>query len=166
MAANHQTAASPPTPILNRIGQRTFLFLYQQLTIVYFWAILSILGGSLGLVLAKQSSFYYFWMMHLTWGVINLTCWAAIRFHIRHRQTLKASTEQVQKIHHHVLKMLLINVFFDALYVGVGICLTSLDFIPVVLRLPFQSAVIIQGAVLLVLDAFFSWRHWQYGKSV
>ena len=102
----------------------------------------------------------------LSWGLINLGCWAAIHFHIRDRQTLQSPPKQMQKMHHHVLKMLLINVVFDALYVVTGCSLVWLDFIPEVLRLPFHWAIIIQGLVLFLLDSYFSWHHWQCERSV
>lgn len=141
------------------LAEATFHLLHQQLTCIFIWSGGTILLGTLGMLFLKPGYYYYFMMMHLTWGIINLGCGLALWYHIRKKEARNADTHQVLRIHRHVRKMLFLNVIFDASYVVVGFGLPILLPHYLFLAFSFKNAVIIQGLTLLVLDSFFYSRH-------
>jgi hypothetical protein len=141
--------------------QQLKYLLQQHLLIFHTWTWLSLIIGGVGVLLFKQR-YWYFSLMTLTWGGVNLFLSLLLHFHIHRHKYINQSENQQLKIQFHVEKILFLNIGLDVGYLISGILFFVISekqwqFI----WHEFGYAILLQGVFLLSLDIFFSWKHYK-----
>lgn len=136
-------------------------YLGQHLLLYFIWSIFSIISG-LFVFLSSHLIFHYFFMMTLSWGVINLVIAALLYLHIRGHHYLEDSMVKQIKIQHHIEKYLYLNIGLDVGYIGIGSLMLVFSFTTSTLHklwLGFGTAILAQGIIMLLLDVCFHVLH-------
>jgi hypothetical protein len=134
------------------------LLLRKHWAVFVFWSILNCVGGSIGVLILRGST-YYFWMMSGVWGIINFAFAIAFFYHTLYRKRRKESFHERLVVQNHVERMMFLNSVIDVVYVFVGFELREHSFISDVsypdLWLGFGWAIALQGLFLLAQDMTF-----------
>lgn len=129
--------------------------LHKHIAILGWWSVLNILGGILAL-LFFSGALYYFWMMGIVWGIINLAVAIAVFDHIFFSRFRHGDVLERMEAQWHVEKLMFLNIGIDSAYIFVGLFLREHSFVPDVFRpemwLGFGWSVIVQGVFLLAQD--------------
>lgn len=131
--------------------------LRRHLAILAWWSILNILFGLLAL-LFLHGQLYYFAMMNMVWGLINLLVAMLIFYHAVFRHFQKGNAFERFEAQRHVEKILLLNIGLDFAYCFIGLLLREHGLIDGI-KLPglwcgFGWAVIVQGIFLFSQDVW------------
>lgn len=129
--------------------------LRRHLAILAWWSILNILFGLIALVFLR-GQVYYFAMMGMVWGVINLCIALLIFYHAVFRHFQKGNAFERFEAQRHVEKILLLNIGLDFAYCFIGLLLREHGWVADVvypeLWWGFGWAVIVQGVFLFTQD--------------
>jgi polyferredoxin len=121
-----------------------------------FWAALSF-GAGLPMMLSTREWVRAFGGMTVAWAVINaLIALFALRG-VRRKAQQNADAPTQQGWMRQLVRLLWVNAALDGVYIAVGVGLTLWDPANRMLH-GFGWAVIVQGAFLLVFDAWHGWR--------
>jgi hypothetical protein len=121
-----------------------------------FWAALSC-GAGLSMTLSTREWVRAFGGMTVAWAVINaLIALFALRG-VRRKAQQHADAPTQQGWMRQLVRLLWVNAALDGVYIAVGVGLTQWDPANRMLH-GFGWAVIVQGAFLLVFDAWHGWR--------
>lgn len=131
--------------------------LRRHLAILAWWSILNILFG-LTALLFLHGQLYYFAMMNMVWGLINLLIAMVIFYHAVFRRFQKGNAFERFEAQRHVEKILLLNIGLDFAYCFIGLLLREHGLIDG-RSLPglwcgFGWAVVVQGVFLFSQDAW------------
>lgn len=131
--------------------------LRRHLAILAWWSILNILFGLFALFFLHDQ-LYYFAMMSMVWGVINLTIAMQIFYHAVFKHFQKGNAFERFEAQRHVEKVLLLNIGLDFAYCFIGLLLREHGFITRVaypeLWWGFGWAVVVQGVFLFSQDVW------------
>ena len=134
------------------------ILLRKHLTMFVLWSILNCVGGLIGVLILRGST-YYFWMMSGVWGIINFAFAIAFFYHTLYRKPRKGSYHERLVVQRHVERMMFLNSGIDVVYVFIGYWLREHSFISDVsypnLWLGFGWAIVMQGLFLWVQDIMF-----------
>ena len=129
--------------------------LRRHLAILAWWSILNILFG-LSALLFLHGQLYYFAMMNMVWGWINLMIAMLVFYHAVFRKFKKGNTFERFEAQRHVEKLLLLNIGLDFAYCFMGLLLREHGLIAGIalpaIWIGFGWAVIVQGVFLFSQD--------------
>ena len=167
----HLFSRLPLEEIVNELrdfDQRFRLITRKHIAVLGFWAVLNVLIG-LPAIFLWDGAIQYFFMMNITWGLINygVTYW--IYDHSIYRKFTKGDSFERFEAQRHVEKFMLFNLGLDIAYVCAGLYLKSLAYtcdgaFPD-LWTGFGWSVLFQGAYLFVQDNVFHFLHMKNFKK-
>ncbi len=138
------------------------LILRKHLVVLSWWSLFNILGGIVA-VLWLRNEWYYFWMMGIVWGGINLAVALFVFDHTFYRKFRKGNSFERFEAQRHVEKLMFLNIGIDSAYLFAGLLLREHSFIHEVahadLWLGFGWSIIVQGGFLLIQDIVFYRLH-------
>lgn len=142
-------------------SQQLKYLLQLHLFIFHVWSWVSITVGAMG-VIAFKHYLWYFSLMTLSWGGVNLLVFLCCYWHIRKHQYVNQSLTKQIKVQYHIEKILFLNIGLDIGYIVAGI----LFFIISEKRWQFiwhefGYAILLQGVFLLSLDTISSRKHYK-----
>lgn len=145
------------------------LILHKHIAILGWWSVFNIAGGLIALFFFK-GPMYYFWMMGVVWGLINLAVAIKVFDHIFFSRFRKGDVLERMEAQWHVEKLMFLNIGIDTAYIFVGLFLREHSFVPEVFRpgmwLGFGWSVMAQGVFLLIQDISVYRLHWKnYRKA-
>lgn len=152
---------SRPARSLDDFDARMRLIMRRHLSTLAWWSVLNIAAGVLGLFLL-DGFWYYFAMMGLSWGVINLALVLFLfKLHFLNKFREGDALERIEA-QFHVEKILVLNLGLDLGYALIGAWVREHGLHIVenqALWLGFGWSVIVQGLYLFVHDLAFYRLH-------
>lgn len=131
--------------------------LRRHLAILAWWSLLSIVLSVVALA-CMQGLVYYFFMMNMVWGVINLCISMLVFDHAVLSRFQKGNAFERFEAQRHVEKILLLNIGLDFAYCFMGLLLREHGLLTGIshpeLWLGFGWAVILQGVFLFSQDVW------------
>lgn len=131
--------------------------LRRHLAILAWWSILNIFFGLIALFFL-YNQLYYFAMMSMVWGVINLMIAMQIFYHAVFKHFQKGNAFERFEAQRHVEKVLLLNIGLDFAYCFIGLLLREHGLITgeahPELWWGFGWAVVVQGVFLFSQDVW------------
>lgn len=153
----------PPTGHLPLYEQRLCYLKTMQGKVLASWALLNLFSGLL-MSFFTERILFYFHLMNLSWGIVNMGVALFIFYHHNHIFN-KPQTNQ-EKWHHqiHAEKMMLLNVGLDIAFLMIGLALyqqaySRLDTLLPALWKGFGISVLLQSLFLFVQDLLFHALH-------
>lgn len=147
---------------LKDYDQRFHLILEKHLALLGWWCFINLGIGLLGVYLWNHF-WDYFFLMNISWAVINFSIVYWIFHHIILRKQTKLTVYQRFENQRHVDRMLLLNIGLDISYVFAGLYLQTLGRLPEVshpeLWSGFGWSILIQGVFLCIHDNVFYQLH-------
>ena len=148
---------SEPFDEIRDFDQRFRGIVQRHLAVLAWWSLLCIATGPLA-ILVFHGEAYYFFMMHMVWGFINLAFAVLIFYHAVFRKFQKGNAFERFEAQRHVEKMLLLNIGLDFAYVFTGLLLHEHGLRESV-ALPelwqgFGWAIVVQGVFLFAQDTW------------
>jgi hypothetical protein len=148
---------SEPFDEIRDFDQRFRGIVRRHLAVLAWWSLLCIATGPLA-ILAFHGEAYYFFMMHMVWGFINLAFAILVFYHAIFRKFQKGDAFERFEAQRHVEKMLLLNIGLDFAYVFTGLLLHEHGLRESV-ALPelwqgFGWAIVVQGVFLFAQDTW------------
>jgi hypothetical protein len=148
---------------LDDFDARFYLIVRKHLAVLAWWSIINFVAGVFAFFLAK-GVLYYFLMMGLVWGIINMSITMVIFDHTFYRKfTRGGSAYDRVDAQKHVDRLMFLNIGIDTAYIFVGLWLREHSFAVGVaypdLWLGFGWSIIIQGLFLLTQDILVTRLH-------
>ena len=147
---------------LKDFDERFRMILSRHLAILGWWCILNLLVAIPGIYL-QRNWWWYFFVMNITWAVINLIVVYFLFKHVLFQRYQKGNTYDRFEVQYHVDKMMLLNIGLDPAYVTAGLFLYTLSKLPNInypeMWFGFGCSVIIQGAFLMIQDHYIYRLH-------
>jgi hypothetical protein len=141
---------------------RFTMILERHVVVLVWWCILNFAVGIPSLVFST-GWFWYFMLMNISWGVINLAIALHLFDHFYLKRFFKGNVYHRLETTRHVEKMLLFNVGLDLAYIFAGLWLLTYARVPDVgypeLWWGFGWATVLQGAYLFIQDLIFHGMH-------
>jgi len=146
-----------PFDEISDFDQRFRGILRRHLAILAWWSILNLVLGLIALAFL-DGIWYYFLMMGLVWGIINLLVAMLIFYHAVFKKFKKGNAFERFEAQRHVEKILLLNIGLDLAYCFMGSLLREHGFtanraIPD-LWIGMGGSVVVQGLFLLLQDSW------------
>lgn len=154
---------------LTDFDQRFKLILRKHLVVLCWWSILNIIGG-ICTIWFWTGVVYYFWMMGIVWGGINLIITIFIFQHTFFEKFQRGSAFERVEAQRHVERLMFLNIGIDSAYVFAGLFVREHSFACQVayadLWLGFGCSIIVQGLFLLGQDIWVYRLHrYNYKKA-
>jgi hypothetical protein len=158
--AHHQSILTQFDKEISRLkrGHGRVLSIWALINLVVGIGVCSYLGGYL-----EGGTYFYFWSMNASWGLVNLFVGIYIVNH--HQLKLANPLSLLQQLDYqwHAEKMIFLNIGLDLFFLGIGATMlayghTILTQYPE-LWVGFGVSVIIQGGFLICLDMVFYRGH-------
>jgi hypothetical protein len=142
--------------------ERFGIILKKHLAILAWWCIINLIVG-VPFLLVYDGWWLYFFVMNISWAVINFLIVLFLYDHIFFLRFQKGNVFQRFEVQRHVQRMLLLNIGLDTAYIFAGLYLKTLAAIPDIahpaLWYGFGWSVIVQGAFLFIHDNVFHYYH-------
>ena len=147
---------------LRDFDERFAIILRRHLAVLSWWCVINVLTGAIGLLLA-QGNWWYFFLMNISWAIINFSIVLWIFDHSYYRRFAKGNVFERSEVQHHIEKMMLFNVGLDLMYIFAGLFLLTLGYLNEIsypeLWVGFGHSVILQGTYLFIQDNYFHRLH-------
>jgi len=131
--------------------------LRRHLAILAWWSILNLGLGLVALVFF-EGILYYFLMMGLVWGIVNMLVAMLIFYHAVFKKFKKGNAFERFEAQRHVEKILLLNIGLDFAYCFMGLLLREHGFLQgqktPELWIGMGWSVVVQGLFLLLQDSW------------
>jgi multidrug transporter EmrE-like cation transporter len=134
------------------------------------WAGLNVVIGGTLMFISADEQLLYFYIMNVCWGLVNLGIAWFIYAH--HNEVFNQPQTLLQQMNHqrHAEKAILFNIGLDMAFIASGFALQQHGYAPKLaysaLWKGFGTAIILQGAFLLVQDTIFYRLHLKNRRKV
>ncbi len=139
------------------------IILRKHLAVLGWWCFICFGTGVIGLI-RFDGQWFYFFLMNISWALINFAIVTAIFNHVFYQRFLKGNVFQRFEVQRHVEKMLWLNIGLDVAYIFAGLYLHALGAYPetahAALWTGFGWSVMVQGIYLFVQDNAFHYLHY------
>lgn len=147
---------------LKDFDERFIMILRKHIAVLGWWCLLNFVSGVVGLFFT-EGFWWYFFLMNISWAVINFLVVVWIFNHVFFRKFTKGKVVIRLRIQYHMEKMLFANVGLDLAYIFCGLFFYALSKNPELsypeLWAGFGVSIFLQGIYLFFQDNIFHQMH-------